>query len=432
MTAPTHNDTQAPPEPAATPAPVSATPGNTVLPPVRIAGDDLRELTRTLADTSEYYDRSAEFPWSGIDAVHRSGILTATVSAEHGVRGAGGGGPGARGLSGVEAVRTFEALGEGDPAVALISAMTVLQHAAQAANPWWPEELYRRVLEQSSAGPTLINAVRAEPELGAPARGGLPATTVRRTATGWVLNGEKAFATGSEGLAYHLVWAVSDGSPLEGTGPVIGHVIVPADTPGIRVERTWDHLGMRASSTHNVHYTDVEVPFENFRGVPVGTVPNNAAGGGALHLIVPALYVGVARAAQAFFIRFANERVPSSLGRPIASTERIQTVAGSIEAQLVQAEEVLYGLAARIDAGDAEAGSRLGLAKVLASRAAISAVQEAVDALGNPALTRGNPLERHLRDVLCSRPHPPQADAALLAAGRRTLSGAAFRTPYPG
>ena len=58
-----------------------------------------------------------------------------------------------------------------------------------------------------------------------------------------------------------------------------------------------------------------------------------------------ALYVGVARAAQEFFITFANERVPTSLGRPIATTERIQSVAGEIEAQLAGAEEILYGLA---------------------------------------------------------------------------------------
>ena len=59
-----------------------------------------------------------------------------------------------------------------------------------------------------------------------------------------------------------------------------------------------------------------------------------------------ALYVGVARAAQEFFLTFANERVPTALGRPIATTERIQTIAGEIEAQLIQAEEVLYSLAA--------------------------------------------------------------------------------------
>ena len=213
------------------------------------------------------------------------------------------------------------------------------------------------------------------------------------------------------------MWAVT-----EDDEPLIGHVIVPGDSPGIKVIRTWDHFGLRASSTHDIVYTDVEVPAENFPGVPVAEAGRDAAAFASVGISLMALYVGVARAAQEFFIQFANDRVPTSLGRPIATTERIQTIAGEIEAQLVQAEEVLYGLAARIDAGDQQALQRAAIAKLLITRAAINSVQAAFTALGNPALTRGNPLERHFRDIQCSRIHPPQDDAALINVGRRTLT----------
>jgi hypothetical protein len=82
--------------------------------------------------------------------------------------------------------------------------MTVFQHVSQAKLPRWPEELYRQVVSDSWQRPVLMNAVRAEPEWGAPARGGLPATKLTRTAHGWLLNGHKGYGTGSEGLAYHL------------------------------------------------------------------------------------------------------------------------------------------------------------------------------------------------------------------------------------
>ena len=72
----------------------------------------------------------------------------------------------------------------------------------------------------------------------------------------------------------------------------------------------------------------------------------------SIGLAVTSMYVGVARAAQEFFNKFAHERVPSALGKPIAQTERIQTIAGEIEAQLWQAEEVIYSLARRADEGD--------------------------------------------------------------------------------
>jgi alkylation response protein AidB-like acyl-CoA dehydrogenase len=382
-----------------------------VLPVVDVSEDRLTDLTRMLAAHAEDVDRESRFPWEGLQAVHDAGILTAAVGTEHGGHG---------GLSAVDALRTFRALGKGDPSTALIAAMTYIGHGAFASV--WPAEVYARVLRESSQGPTLINAIRAEPELGAPARGGLPATTVRRTSDGWVLNGHKGFATGCEGLSYHLVWAVS-----EGENPVIGHVVVPATdadgslTPGIRIERTWDHLGMRGTSTHDVVYTDVAVPTDHFVGVPVGSVPNNAGPTDGSILGVFGLYLGVAEAARDFFGEFARTRVPTALGRPIATTERIQAIAGEVEAHLTTAQEVLHSLAARIDAGDTTAFARLGLAKVIASRSSIAAVETAVAALGNPALTRHHPLERHLRDVLCSRIHPPQDDTALIGAGRLAL-----------
>jgi alkylation response protein AidB-like acyl-CoA dehydrogenase len=61
------------------------------------------------------------------------------------------------------------------------------------------------------------------------------------------------------------------------------------------------------------------------------------------------------------------------------------------------------------------------LIKYVVTENAISAVQKAVAAIGNPALSRDNPLERHLRNVLCARIHTPQADAALGLSGRLSL-----------
>jgi alkylation response protein AidB-like acyl-CoA dehydrogenase len=385
----------------------------TALPAPDLSDEALARVSRRLADTAEQYDRSAEFPWAGIEAVHEAGLLRAGLGPRYG----------GTDLRTVDAVRLFAALGQGDPSVALLTAMTVLQHQFQSRAPWWPEDVYRQVVADSLHRPVLLNAIRAEPEWGAPARGGVPATKVRRTATGWVLSGHKGYATGSEGLSYHLVWAATDDED-----PLLGHAVVRADAPGIEVVRTWDHLGLRASSTHDVVYTDVEIPEDHFRGTPLSQQKPEVRGYAGAGLAAAALYVGVARAAREFFVRFANERVPTSLGRPIATTERIQSVAGEIESQVVQAEEILLGLAARIDAGDERAPDRAVLGKLLATRSAIAAVQIAVAALGNPALTRHHPLERHLRDVLAARVHPPQDDAALLIAGKRVLASHLVRS----
>jgi len=363
----------------------------------------LAAVTAEIASTAADYDRTGELPWKGIEAAHRAGLLTATVGKQY-----GGPGVGPR-----ETARILTAIGEGDASVGLLAANTLISHAGQAARPHWPSAYYDDLLLRSRTGPALVNAIRAEPELGAPARGGLPKTTVTRTDDGWIVNGHKAYATGGAGLAYHVVWAVD--------GDRVGHVIVPGDSPGIRWVDTWDHLGLRASNTHDVIYEDVVVAADAFVEIPRGAdgvYRDPAAQAGPGSFGHPALYIGVARGARTAFAEFARSRVPASLGRPIAETERIQTVAGEIDLQITQAETLLHGALLRLAAGE---NPNLSAVKVAIARSVIAATQTAVAALGNPGLSRHNPLERHLRDALCIRVHPPQEDAVLLAAGRQIL-----------
>ena len=139
-------------------------------------------------------------------------------------------------------------------------------------------------------------------------------------------------------------------------------------------------------------------------------------------MLFRSLYLGVAQAARDWLVGFLNERTPTALGRPLATVPRFQTEVGEIEARLLTAADLLTGLALRFDAGDAAAARHAAAAKLVATRAAIDAVQRAVALIGNNALTRRNPLERHLRDVLCARVHTPQDDSVLTALGQAALA----------
>jgi alkylation response protein AidB-like acyl-CoA dehydrogenase len=378
------------------------------LPAARL--DTLAEVTSALAGTAAEYDRTGTFPAAGIAEAHKAGLLTATVGAEYG--GA------AIGLA--DTARVLAALGAGDPSVALISAMTIFTHARQAGKKHWPAQLYTKVLAESALRPTLLNAVRVEPELGSPARGGLPATIARGTATGWAISGRKRFATGAPGLSYFLVWAGTD----EPT-PRVGTFAVPGDTPGIEIVPAWDHLGMRASCSHDVVFDEVEIPdghlIEATESGTKAQQDNLALAGAAIPLA--ALYLGVGRAAQQYFHRFAHERVPANLGRPVASTERFRQAAGEIEVLLSGAEQLLYGVAHRIDRGEPVPPTHALGARVLADRQVAEAVRIALRLLGNPGLSRANPLERHFRDIQSAAVHAPQEDVLLLTIGATALSG---------
>ncbi len=379
-----------------------------------LSDEALAAVTAEIAATADEYDRTGDVPWSGIEVAHRAGLLTAAIGTQY-----GGPGAGPR-----EIARILTAIGEGDASVGLMSANQLMTHAAQAARPHWPTAYYDDLIRRSHDGPALVNAIRAEPELGAPARGGLPKTTATRTADGWALNGHKAYATGGTALAYHVVWAVADEPGGDPAQPRVGHVIVPADLPGITWVQTWDHLGLRASNTHDVIYDDVHVPADAFVEIPRGAdgvYRDPAAMSGLGGFSHPALYIGVARASRSAFAEYARTRVPAALGKPIAETERIQAVAGEIDLQIVQAETLLHGALLRAEAGDASILPELSAVKVAIARSVITATQTAVGALGNPGLSKSRSLERHLRDALCIRVHPPQEDTVLLASGRRVL-----------
>lgn len=367
------------------------------------------ELIARLARLAPGYDESAAFPAESLRAVHEAGLLTATVGGQYGGRGGGT----------ADTARILHTLGQGDPSVALITAMTLNAHARQAAAPHWPDELYARVLKESEERPVLVNHARVEPELGSPARGGLPATLARRTDGGWSVSGRKRFVTGAEGLDWFLVWATTDEPE-----PRVGTFLVSGGSPGIRVADRWDQLGLRASGSHGVAFEDVEIPYENVIGLgpygPAAEQDNRA--GAAIHLPLAALYLGVARAAQSFFHTFAHDRVPGNLGHAVARTERFRRTAGEIEVLLSAAEQLVLDGAARVDAGDTSYTPEQALgARVLADRHAVRAVELAVRLLGNPGLARGNPLERHFRDIQCAPVHAPQEDISLLAIGTKAL-----------
>jgi alkylation response protein AidB-like acyl-CoA dehydrogenase len=368
-----------------------------------------RELAADFAQRAAAHDRDRSFPFENFDALHSSGLLNLIVPVERG--GLGGG------LR--EIIAVIGAIAGGDASTALVLLMHYLQLAGVLRSERFPAHLREQVLTDSLNGVSLINALRVEPELGTPARGGLPATTAVRTAEGWRLTGRKIYSTGSPILRYGLVWARTDDET-----PRVGWFLAPMQLPGIRMEETWDHMGMRASGSNDVvfedlllpadHAVDLRAPREWATRDLIITVWNNVA--------VGALYDGVARAARDWLIGYLHARKPSNLGASLATLPRFQEAVGGIDALLGVSRVLIHALAERADRDLAAITSaEANLVKYTATNNAIDAVAKALELVGNPGLSRTHPLERHYRDVLCSRVHTPQNDMILQTAGRAAL-----------
>jgi alkylation response protein AidB-like acyl-CoA dehydrogenase len=298
--------------------------------------------------------------------------------------------------------------------------MTYGHHGRLARTQNWPAHLYERLAREAVAGRGLIGGLRVEPELGTPVRGGLPKTVARRTASGWALTGSKIYSTGSTGLDWFSVWAKTD----EET-PRVGHFLVAADSPGISIVPAWDHLGMRATVSHEVVFSGTPLPVEHAVDVrpPAQWAPKD--GDQALlvwnALAISVIYDGVAQAARHWLRAYLNERTPSNLGAALATLPRVQEKFGEIDALLYTNRILIQNAAAGADVGRGPDAVEANHIKYVATGNAIRAVEIGLELTGNPGLSRKHPLERHYRDVLCSRIHSPQNDTILVGAGRAGL-----------
>jgi len=368
------------------------------------------ELAREFAGRAAWHDRDASIPRESFDRLAACGLLSLTVPRR--LDGAGAG------LD--EVAEIIGRIARGDASTALILAMHYLQTAAIFRSRRWPRHLADALGTASVMGDVaLINALRVEPELGSPGRGGLPATIAHRSPEGWRLTGRKLYSTGSSILRWGLVWAQAAEQTVQ-----TGFWLVPLDRPGVRIVESWDHLGMRATGSHDIVFEDVLVPLDHAVDLrrpeqwsepdPVGLAWNT--------LTIAALYNGVAEAARDWLIEHLKSRIPSNLGAALATLPRFQEAVGEIDRLLRINRRLIASATAEIDADPQALGLvEPGQIKVTVTGNAIQAVERALELSGNPGLSRANPLERYHRDVLCSRIHSPQNDSILIAAGRAAL-----------
>ena len=182
-----------------------------------------------------------------------------------------------------------------------------------------------------------------------------PAPTARRVADGWRIDGRKTFASLSPALdAFVIPAAVEGAEAFEG----IGRFLVPRGD-GVRIESTWDPLGMRGTGSDDIVLEGVVVPEDAllYRQSALAPDPNASNANAWFTLLLSSVYLGIADAALNFAARYAGARVPTALGRPLATVEGVQRRLGEAELDRRTASTVLTTVARAWDdaawAGDA-------------------------------------------------------------------------------
>lgn len=373
----------------------------------------IRALAEDFSSRAAVHDADASLPVENFRLLRDAGLLGLTVPRPLG--GAGGG------LAHIVAV--IGPVAKADPATGLLLAMQYLQGAALFRWPGLDPVLQATVARAILDDGALLNTFFAEPEVGSAGRGGLPGTHGWREGSNWIVAGRKIYATGCEIVRWSLCWGRIDAGPE----PLLGFFLVPLDAPGIAIERSWNHLGMRGTGSHTLVLDRVSIPDSHlidFR--PASQWARREPTGAIWSAVTLAtLYNGVALAARDWLRGYLRSRVPANLGQPLASLPRFHELFGEIEAWL-HGNQALLTDAVRREAAGLIGVEEAGLVKYTVIGNAIRAVEKGLAAIGNPGLSRDHALERHYRDILCSRVHSLQDDLLLGAAGRAALAADAL------
>ncbi|NHN32457.1 acyl-CoA dehydrogenase family protein [Paenibacillus agricola] len=368
------------------------------------------QLAVKLAERAPKHDEEGSFPFENFADLHQAGYLKLTVPKQYG----------GDEISLYELVLAQERLARGDGSTALAVGWHIGSMLHIRNTKPWPEALYAGFCKEVVNDGAMINHFASERATGSPSRGGRPGTTAVKTEGGWLISGCKTYSTLSPILKHFTLSAA-----IEGTDEVGDFFVRRVTATGIRIEETWDTIGMRGTGSHDIILHNAFVPDEAMisrSGSGANSQRIDDGNGWLLH--IPACYIGIAYAARDFALDFARNYRPNSLPGPISELPHIRQQIGQIEADLITARTLLYTVADRWDqqpAGRIALKPELGLAKYIATNHALRIVDQAMRIVGGTSLSRKLPLERMYRDVRAGLHNPPMDDVVLRNLATRAL-----------
>lgn len=372
------------------------------LPPAHDAGRDLIERLNPHRDVlqanAERHDRDASFPFDSFDLLREIGWIASPIPREYG----------GEECTLVDLAAAQTALAKLDMALAFACGMHLMSIGAERANRSWPEQLRHRIFRSVVEQGALCNQVASEPELGSPQGGGRPRTALTPDSPGrWRINGRKSFTT----LAPDLTWFLTYCAIEDGSGQ-LARVAVHRDSPGLRIEETWDVVGLRSTGSHDVWYDDVPISDDEF------LIRQDPSRAGMRHgdfawfaLLVAAASLGVAEAARDYAVEFARHRRPAGAPGPIGSLATVRAQVGEIDLRIMSARALLHETASAWDQLNQDTrptlGPRVAATKLHTCDTAVDVVDRSLRLVGGISLHRSEPLERYYRDVRGPLYNPP-------------------------
>jgi acyl-CoA dehydrogenase len=350
--------------------------------------DDQRqfqELAHAFAENeirpaAPHYDEVEEFPWDLIKKAHDLGLMTYGLPEEYGGTGA----------NAVTQCLVTEELAWGCAGVT-----TALGGTGLCATPIaisGTEAQKRKYLGRFCDTRQLTIGAYAITEPGAGSDVASMKTSARKVSGGYVLNGTKHFITNGGIADIYVVFATID--PAQRADGICAFIV--EKEMGVKAGKRERKMGIRASTTAEIHFEDVFVPEENLLGdegegflVAMRTFEHTRPD-------VAAMAVGVARAAFEYAMDYAQQR--EQFGKPIARLQAIGFMLADMATEIDAARLLTWRSAWLLDRG-LPVNKEASMAKRFAADTAMKVTTDAVQVLGGVGYMRDLPVEKWMRDA---------------------------------
>ena len=361
--------------------------------------DEQQQLRRTVREFAEgeiaphvmEWDEASHFPSEIMPQMGEMGFLGVIFPEKYG----------GAGMGYVEYAIIIEELSRIDGSVGII----VAAHNSLCTNhiyKFGSEEQKRKYVGPLAQGKKIGCWSLTEPEAGSDAGG--TRTVASKKDGGWLINGSKTFTTNGHYADVCVAMAVTD-ARKKSHG--ISAFVIEKGTPGFRPGKKENKLGLRASDTSEVVFTDCRVPAGSLLGAEGEGFVNSLQILDGGRISIAALGLGMAQGAYECALRYAKQR--KQFGKPIADFQAIQFKLADMATQIEAARLLTYQAAWIADRAIASGDGNLrftresSMAKLYAGEVAVRVANEAVQIHGGYGFIKDYPAEKYYRDVkLCT------------------------------
>ncbi|HYJ32108.1 MAG TPA: acyl-CoA dehydrogenase family protein [Candidatus Binatia bacterium] len=327
------------------------------------------------------YDREQEYPWEIKQAIADAGLMGVWIPKEYGGHGGGV----------LDLCICVEELSRACGGVGVLYAVNALGTFPILVGG--TEEQKQKYLRPIAEGKKLISFGLSEKFAGSDAAS-LHATAVQ-DGDHYILNGEKKWNTNGGAADIYSVFAVTQ---PDSKSRRISAFIVEKGTPGFRIGKVEDKMGIRCVPVVEIHFDNCRVPAKNL----LGEVPGHGFKHAMMTLDkarpgVASQAVGLAQGALEYATVYAGHR--EQFGSPILSFQMIQGMLADMATRVEAARQLVYAAASAVDAGAPNVSKLAAMCKLFATDTAMQVTTDAVQIFGGYGYMRDYPIEKYMRDA---------------------------------